>query len=962
MRRSFLLVIALLCLVSAAWGDVKPVASLSGLTSNEWKLSFTPKNGIDLSYKGVNLIRRSDLDVYHGQYTSSYFNYLQGTNKISISEIAGGKRILIEHISKTFKGTQTITLLHDKAIFRFDYGMPSNVTDGLMDYCFGYISAQPFVGRAYTLRGPSGERSGTIPAKAAKEEDNYAPDFYNEAVMDSNVGKVHIKLDGELRGLMMRDFRYSAYTIAGGAPVFWSGIWNVPIEAGRTHSETVTLSIDPAEKTAATARKVFMKSARIIPCKEVKSAPGGELRIVPLPKQIDPLNGYFNISADTRIVVADDAGEKDLSGAELFAADVRDLYGIDLKTVRESEVDQSEKSMILIGTAGHNKMLDVEASSRKGLVPPAKEEGYALQVTPNRIFVLGYDQAGTFYGMQSLRQLLLPSAGRPRIHDCSVIDWPSLKFRGILLFVGKNALPFHEKLIDRVLTKYKYNALVLECDYLQWKTNPKMAMDFAMSQDDLKKDIAYARKNFLEPIPLVQSLGHCEWAFKNGQNTDIVEDPAARYAFCPSNPKTYDFLFSVFDEAIELFDHPRYFHIGHDEVAMTGKFPACPVCTKKSETELLLMNTNNIHDYLSSKDARVMMWGDMLLGPNEAIGANNAHTVQEAVERRAGLPKDIVIADWHYYPASPDKYPSLGIFKKDGFDTLSATWDDPENISNFTLASKRENIMGHLLTLWVGYDSSEENLKHEKPQFDIIPLAGDYAWNTGDIPVEMTPYKTETLFDEAYYRKKPVSVRRDGFCVGLQPLFNVKMDYSGTNEPRWISLKSETSPAATLSTMHGYKFSLSGSAGVKYGIRLASASDACTAFPRSVTIPVNASAGSLIFLHTAAKYDDPESKAGVYRVHYEDGSSEDIPIIFGKNIGDWNDSKILPDADIVWAGKTGAGDKLILRAMEWKNPHPGKKIASIEAIAENTEAGITLLGISGTLTVGDNKPKYSVNR
>lgn len=948
-RKLVVLVIASLLVMSASYGAAKPASSLSGLNAGQWRVSFTPKNGIDLAYNGTNIIRMSDIVAYHGQYNHAYFNYLEGVNEISVTDIPNGKRVQIKHTSKTFKGTQTITLIENRAVFHLEYGMPKNVTDGLMDYCFGYISAQPFAGRAYSLKGDSGVRSGVISLKGSQEqEENYAPDYYKEATLESSIGKVHISLDGELKGLMFRDFRNSRYVIAGGAPVFWSGIWNVPLQAGRTYSETISLSIDPVKKSSAAVAAAPKTSAKVTNCRNVKVSPGGELRIIPEPKEVHSLPGYFEINNATRVVVSNDANEQDLSGAEQFSSEIDRVYGIKIKTIRERDVADNSKNMIILGEQGRNRLLD-KAVSASGMDIPANEEGYALRIDPNRIMVAGHDRAGTFYGVQSLRQLVLPGKKSPRLHSCTVTDWPSLKFRGILLFAGKNAIPFHKKLIDRLLTKYKYNAVIIECDYMQWKTNPKMATPFAMSQEDLKKDIAYARKNFLEPIPLVQSLGHCEWAFKNGQNTDIAEDPTAKYAFCPSNPKSYDFLFSLFDEAIKLFDHPRYFHIGHDEVAMIGKFPACSICSSKTETELFLSNTNKIHDYLSKKGAKVMMWGDMLLGPNEAVDANNAHSLQEAATRRAGIPKDTIIADWHYAPASADRYPSLGVFKRDGFSTISATWSEPENISNFTLASKRQEIMGHLLTLWVGYDSNEDNVKHEKYQFDAIPLAGDYAWNSGDVPVESAPYKPKELFDNDFYGKKRSTVSQDGFTLDLRGMCNATFEYRD-GETKWDakypgSLKSVSSEESSYA---GQTFLTATTDNGKAVIRLASVSEENADFPSSVLIPANITARSLMFLHTAARFDDPGTRVGCYRIRYADGTKTDVPIVFGENIGAWNSGMILPKADIVWAQNNGVGEKVVARSMEWINTKPNTKIVSIEVIAESTEAGITLMGISGT--------------
>src|SRR5690606_652680 len=112
---------------------------------------------------------------------------------------------------------------------------------------------------------------------------------------------------------------------------------------------------------------------------------------------------------------------------------------------------------------------------------------------------------------------------------------------------------------------------------------------------------------FVDLIPLIQSLGHSEWIFTNGHNLDIAEDPDMPYAYSPTNPRTYDFIFSVYQEALDFFQ-PKGFHIGHDEVTMRGRFPYRSRESGMSATDLILMDTIKLNDWFRERGVMVHLW------------------------------------------------------------------------------------------------------------------------------------------------------------------------------------------------------------------------------------------------------------------------------------------------------------------------------------------------------------------
>ncbi len=59
---------------------------------------------------------------------------------------------------------------------------------------------------------------------------------------------------------------------------------------------------------------------------------------------------------------------------------------------------------------------------------PDQPEGYYLNVTPDKIIVAGRDDSGTYYGIQSLLQVV----SQPEVMSVTVTDWPMTSVRGVI--------------------------------------------------------------------------------------------------------------------------------------------------------------------------------------------------------------------------------------------------------------------------------------------------------------------------------------------------------------------------------------------------------------------------------------------------------------------------------------------------------------------------------------------------
>lgn len=117
-------------------------------------------------------------------------------------------------------------------------------------------------------------------------------------------------------------------------------------------------------------------------------------------------------------------GANEIHGADLADADaVRALNALLAQTTFDANLH------IYIGERGAEAVTAYDAQI------PEKAEGYYLSVQPGTIVIAGNDGRGTFYAVQSLKQIL----AQPEVHSVTIQDWPDILERGVVEgFYGNN--------------------------------------------------------------------------------------------------------------------------------------------------------------------------------------------------------------------------------------------------------------------------------------------------------------------------------------------------------------------------------------------------------------------------------------------------------------------------------------------------------------------------------------------
>ncbi len=672
--------------------------------------------------------------------------------------------------------------------------------------------------------------------------------------------------------------------------------------------------------------------------------------IIPKPVKFELNDSEFPITQNTRIIITDNPTPGILQAASEINQELKELYGIELPILSENRSGSSEGKMdILLGVTGTVHRLDFLMKSTNLKVTPETPgpEGYILNTDDKTVLICGSDEAGTYYGVQSFKQLLRSKEDSSIYAIGSQIwDKPAFKVRAAFISIDKDSPTAHRKMIEKIFARYKYNNILIEAEHgVAWKSHSEITSKTALDPEEVTKLVKFAKRHYLTVTPLIQSMGHGAWMFRYGNNLDFAEDSTRPDVYCPLNPKAYDFLFDIMDEAIEVFDHPEYIHIGHDEHDNYNPFPVHPECKAVGDEQLYYMDTLHIYQHLKSKGIKCMMWTDELEG-------KSFHPYLNA------LPRDILMTTWNYRDLN--EFRSVEFLQKKGFQVLGCTAHRPMNIVNFSKWAENQKALGMMFTTWAGYGDNRTVVEREFKQIMAYIIQADFAWNPNHrFPAEndkigTLPYYPGQVLREIWYPESRKPFSRSGFAVNLASYANTplvdsdkKPALAGYGVGNDFSALAAQAKNGNLPFMDNNHYQLSYAKGIPVGIMLKGPGSA-KSFPDKVThIKIDQYASELNFLHTLLHPTKKNLKIGLYRIHYDDGTFQEISLINFQNITAWTDWETYFYGDMAWIGELKSNESVMLRAYCWVNPYPSKKIQSIDFESVNGVSSPLLLAISG---------------
>ncbi len=222
-------------------------------------------------------------------------------------------------------------------------------------------------------------------------------------------------------------------------------------------------------------------------------------------------------------------------------------------------------------------------------------EHYILTVQEKGITIDGGTAAAVFYGVMTLRQILLGdhcNTDNQTVAAIKIDDAPRLGYRALMLDPARHFLPVKdiEYYIDQ-MAHYKYNVLQLHLtDDQGWrieiKKYPELTSKQAFyKQEDLAEIIRYAAERHVEIVPELDIPGHtvavlAAFPELGCSHTDTIQKIVGKtenLMLCASNPKVYEVYQHIIQEVAHLFPSP-YIHLGGDEANIQKNWAKCKYC------------------------------------------------------------------------------------------------------------------------------------------------------------------------------------------------------------------------------------------------------------------------------------------------------------------------------------------------------------------------------------------------
>ncbi len=407
-----------------------------------------------------------------------------------------------------------------------------------------------------------------------------------------------------------------------------------------------------------------------------------DLLFLPAPRRIARLEGVYALTPEKLIRITAPDPQRIFATARRFQAALQHNHGL--------------KWQITTGFSVPGAQVGLEL--RLAQDEQTQAQGYHLMVTADGLRVTAPDEAGLFYGVATLIQLLGQAAGAA-LPALEVVDWPDFAARGVMLDVSRDKVPTLEtlyELVDR-LAAWKINQFQLYTEHtFAYRNHPQVwAQASPLTGEDILALDAYCRERYIELVPNQNSFGHMTRWLKHPRYAGLAEIHGefkvpwgvaqGPFSLAPVQPGSIELVREMFDELLPHFSS-RMLNVGCDETFDLGAGQSQALCAERGVGRVYLDFLLKIYAEVSRRGFKMQFWGDIINDHPELV---------------AELPRDAIGLLWGYEANHP-------------FDVQGARFAAagvpfyvcPGTSSWNTLAGRTENALGNLL------NAAENGLKH----------------------------------------------------------------------------------------------------------------------------------------------------------------------------------------------------------------------------------------------------------
>ncbi|MDY4581567.1 MAG: hypothetical protein SPD81_01755 [Candidatus Faecousia sp.] len=333
------------------------------------------------------------------------------------------------------------------------------------------------------------------------------------------------------------------------------------------------------------------------------------------------------------------------------------------------------------------------------------EEAYAVCSTADSIVIAANTEKGISLGVK-----LIVKLQRSGMLSTGVLvqDHPDVHFRGVHMEffrpndgTEKDSTTMEDvrrRLIVAALSNYNYTFLQF-WGMFPFRNQPGASWPEAYTWDEIQALIDFIIEDLhMTPCPTQNLVSHAAWSrLVSRQHVMLDQHPERAdlyiqggWCFTTERPQTKAFLMSIMDDLIEIFHTPPFFHVSADKCFGFGSEEEDRVIPSDI---LFIKHLCFLHDYLSKKGVRMVMWTDMLYSSMDTMLWKCDPTAANY------LPKDILMNIWtHNDPG--DYWADIDFFESKGFQTIYAPFFNKAGAGSMVKLCKQHGSLGIMQTTW----------------------------------------------------------------------------------------------------------------------------------------------------------------------------------------------------------------------------------------------------------------------
>ena len=503
-----------------------------------------------------------------------------------------------------------------------------------------------------------------------------------------------------------------------------------------------------------------------------KPIPQANYDVIPQPKEAQLSEGKPFVLQETTTICYDDGLRRE---AEFLSEYMNDIMGFK-PTVRHYADERLRSAPNAIENAIVLYLAPEDFD---------RAESYEIDIASNLVEIKGADEAGLFYGIQTLRKSLPVlnensqfSTLSSQLPSGTIRDWPDFAYRGMHLdpcrhFMSLDSVKIYiDMLALHNMNQFHFHLTEDQGWRIEIKKYPELTKVGAYrdgtvigrngrlydsiryggfyTQEELRDLVQYAAERHVNIIPEIDLPGHMQAALASYPWLGCTGGPYEVWkrwgvsddVLCAGNEETMLFVEDVLNEVMDIFPSP-YIHIGGDECPKV-RWEKCPKCQAKikelgikgderftKEDYLQSYVMNRMAKVVEARGRRVIGWDEILEGNVSETAIIMSWRGTEGGIEAARKGHDVIMtpASHLYFDYYQSEDPATEPSCVGGYLPVSRVYDFRPLPKELT-EEQQKHIIGVQANIWTEYITTFKHVQYMTiPRMDAL---AEIQWNNPD--------------------------------------------------------------------------------------------------------------------------------------------------------------------------------------------------------------------------------------